>query len=916
MIHEAHTDPFILGAIDAWGDVFYKIAYDDQAQHPQEWRAYKTWRYIPDIGLLMWWETPDEGEKMTVEDWLERKGYEVKLRSVMGQKLRIREVIKSLKGTPLKRYKNKVGKLVGPQLYVHRQYAAEVIPHSQLKYAAEMLKQIKPTFRFNSVMWNRDTNEIRFDEAPDFDTAREPHVGKFIAISPDGSIREGQSNNIWHHKWLWVKDDYPGFDVNKSKEWSDIWISRLGQKAKGTDASFRDQLKQVGLAELIKEPPIKENLDDVEDYRKALYDYMDEQFPKEFDPRQQLMFGLTMDDLKKAMVDKVLATPIRSYHTEDAPHGVFSAKDNEIELYFDFNKQNSNPRYDAYVRSMLFHEFVHALNFAKKLWDRVTYDALMMGKSYYSDPEEKRAYRAQIRNYLARYLGLGRKKAETLMNRFSSDQSQDRKDWIPRYFDLIEPSESTTLKELLMNEGNRETAALKWLMQMVQKGPFRGKVYLAGGAVRDMEMGKDPKDLDVVVVGDGINGGIAFCTWLAQQMGNYKAGSNPVVFPAFGTAKVALTGEYEGISLDGIDVEAVASRKEQYTKGSRKPEVVPGSLEDDVFRRDFTVNSLVMDLTTGKILDLSGKGLADIRAGIIRTTSDPDIIFGQDALRMFRAIRFATKYNWQLAPELVAGIKKNLDNLGNTSRERIRDEINKILQTGNPKRGFELLRDTGLLPYVAPEFQQAVGMTQNVHHTQDVFDHTMSVLQATKPELITRLMALFHDIGKVATRSETPTGVHFYGHEDAGAEVAEKIMRDLKYPTELIQAVKLGVKNHMRLKQGGDDAVKLSDKALRKFKIELGDQLENILDVIHADNTAHADASAMPNQIENVRKRLQNLEVTVKKPTLPINGNDLIAMGVKQGPMIGKILAAVTEKWFENPNITREEAFAIARSML
>ncbi|HRT84924.1 MAG TPA: hypothetical protein P5523_09825, partial [Bacteroidales bacterium] len=308
MIHEAHTDPFILGAIDAWGDVFYKIAYDDQAQHPQEWRAYKTWRYIPDIGLLMWWETPDEGEKMTVEDWLERKGYEVKLRSVMGQKLRIREVIKSLKGTPLKRYKNKVGKLVGPQLYVHRQYAAEVIPHSQLKYAAEMLKQIKPTFRFNSVMWNRDTNEIRFDEAPDFDTAREPHVGKFIAISPDGSIREGQSNNIWHHKWLWVKDDYQGFDVDKAKEWSKLWISRLGRIAKGTDTAFGDQLKQIGLREdnhltkielkkLITGPSINESLENVEDYRKALYAYMDEQFPKEFDPKQQLLFGLTMDDL-------------------------------------------------------------------------------------------------------------------------------------------------------------------------------------------------------------------------------------------------------------------------------------------------------------------------------------------------------------------------------------------------------------------------------------------------------------------------------------------------------------------------------------------------------------------------------------------------------------------------------------------
>jgi putative nucleotidyltransferase with HDIG domain len=157
-------------------------------------------------------------------------------------------------------------------------------------------------------------------------------------------------------------------------------------------------------------------------------------------------------------------------------------------------------------------------------------------------------------------------------------------------------------------------------------------------------------------------------------------------------------------------------------------------------------------------------------------------------------------------------------------------------------------------------------MTQNVHHKEDVFGHILTVLQGTNPDLVTRLIALFHDIGKVVTRSETPTGVHFYGHEDVGADVAEKIMRDLKYPTELVDAVKLGVRNHMRLKSGGDEA-NLTDKTLRKFKIALGDQLEQVLDVIHADNVAHADASAMPNQVEKVRQRLKTLDVQVKKPT-------------------------------------------------
>jgi tRNA nucleotidyltransferase/poly(A) polymerase len=177
-------------------------------------------------------------------------------------------------------------------------------------------------------------------------------------------------------------------------------------------------------------------------------------------------------------------------------------------------------------------------------------------------------------------------------------------------------------------------------------------------------------------------------------------------------------------------------------------------------------------------------------------------------------------------------------------------------------------------------------------------------------------MALFHDIGKVATRSVTPSGVHFYEHEHVGANMAETIMKRLKYPNELINAVKIGVENHMRLKHGGDAAVNLSDKTLRRFVSDVGEQLEHILEVIHADNIAHSEASSMPNQIELVRGRLTNLNTTSKKPALPINGNDLkTELGLSPGPHFSKILSAITEKWFENPNISREEALTIARSM-
>lgn len=474
------------------------------------------------------------------------------------------------------------------------------------------------------------------------------------------------------------------------------------------------------------------------------------------------------------------------------------------------------------------------------------------------------------------------------------------------------------LKDIL-KEGAREQSALDYLSKLVKAGPFKGKVYLAGGAVRDMELNRDPKDLDVVVTG-GINAGIEFAEWATKHMGNYKNGSNPVVFPTYGTAKFTLQGiTHDGIDLSEIDIEAVATRKEKYSDGSRKPEVSSGDLSDDVYRRDFTVNSLLKDLTTGEILDLTGMGKDDIKKGIVRTPLDVDIIFSDDPLRMLRAVRFAMKYNWKLPMFMIRGLKNNADKLKNISSERIQSELDKMLMTDRPERAIKLLKSVGLLHFVIPELIPAVKMTQNIHHKHDVFSHSLEVLKKTKPILVQRLMGLFHDIGKTVTRSVTPTGVHFYGHEDAGEKIVEDVMRRLKYPVELITAVKIGVRNHMRLKHGGDDAVNLTDKTLRKFTSEVGDQLENTLDLIHADNVAHSEASSMPNQIKNVRDRLDKLNIssdTPSKPKLPINGKDLIDLGIKPGPIFTEIMTAVTDAWFENPQLSKEDAILIAKRLV
>lgn len=469
-----------------------------------------------------------------------------------------------------------------------------------------------------------------------------------------------------------------------------------------------------------------------------------------------------------------------------------------------------------------------------------------------------------------------------------------------------------TMKKLL-KEGIKEKTAEDFIRQTIKGTEWEGKVFVAGGYVRDEFMGKDPKDLDLLV--NKPNGGIDFANWITTKIGAHSEG-NPVTFPRFGTAKFNLRGiTHNGIDISDMDIEAVMPRKEQYTAGSRKPDVSVGELKDDVERRDFTVNSLLKDLSTGEILDLTGMGKDDIKAGIVRTPLSPDKIFTDDPLRMLRAVRFAIKYHWNLPMFMLRGLKKNSSQLQNISQERIRDELDKMLLTGSPDRAIKLLKVTDLLQYVIPEMKAAVGMTQNKHHRHDVFSHTLQVIKGTQPVLIQRLAALFHDIGKTVTRSVTPTGVHFYGHEDEGEKITEEVMRRLKYPIEIINAVKVAVRNHMRLKSAGDTAVNLSDKALRKFRFDIGDELENVLNLIHSDNISHSDASSMPNQIINIRKRLDALKSTSQKPNLPINGNDLIKLGLKPGPIFTQIMKEVTDAWFENPQISKSDALEIVKKV-
>lgn len=461
----------------------------------------------------------------------------------------------------------------------------------------------------------------------------------------------------------------------------------------------------------------------------------------------------------------------------------------------------------------------------------------------------------------------------------------------------------------IMIEGIKERAALDFLSKVIRKSPYKGKVFLAGGAVRDELMGRNPKDIDLVV--SLPDGGIKFSKWIAKK---YNLGT-VVVYPKFGTAKFNLKGvTHNGQDLSDLDIEAVMTRKEQYHDGDRKPDVSVGTLKQDVERRDFTVNSLLKDLTTGEIIDLTGQGASDIKKGVVRTPLDPDVIFAEDPLRMLRAIRFTVKYGWDLPMFMIKSIKRNARKINNISNERIRDEVDKMIVTKRPKQAMRLLKITGLLQYIMPEVQALVGVKQGKYHDKDVWNHSLDVLEKVPATLTKRMGALLHDVGKKATQQIVDDDVHFYTHEKVGAELAAAILKRLKYPGDMIKKITTSIEHHMRLKRSGDNGEEISDKALRKVKRTIGDHLEDLLDIMDADNKSHSGASTQDNQIAGIRMRLKDLDKDMPADVkLPISGADLIKMGMKPGPDFKKVLDKIQDAVDANPKLSRQQGLDIAK---
>ena len=484
-----------------------------------------------------------------------------------------------------------------------------------------------------------------------------------------------------------------------------------------------------------------------------------------------------------------------------------------------------------------------------------------------------------------------------------------------KYMNIVNKLKNINIiKESKVDEYNKINAAYDFIKSQIKGTEWDNKVYAAGGYVRDELMGITPKDLDLMV--DKEDGGIEFAEWITKKIGVYRENSNPVIYPRFGTAKFNLRGiQFNGYNLSDVDIESVMPRSEKYKSGSREPDVEFSTLKKDSERRDLTVNSMFKNLTNDEILDLTGMGKDDLKKGLVRSPIDPDIIFDEDPLRMLRVIRTTIKYNWDLPWFMIRSIKKNAKKLEYISSERIQDELNKMLVTSHPDKAIRLLQITKLSKYIFPELDKLIKMKQNKFHKYDAMRHTLEVLKNTPPDLITRLAALFHDIGKTKTKEIIDSETHFYRHEEVGSFMVRDIMKRLHYPKEIIEAVATAVGEHMRTKHAGDEG-DISDRSLRKLKQDLGDHLQHTLDLIHADNVSHADDANMPNQISNIRRRFLELEEKDKNAPKksPLNGDEIQdILGIGKGPIVGKILKILGDMYLDDPYMTRDELVHVVK---